>query len=100
MTQGLKWYNKECPDDMKVQEWERNIYHWSDIDNLLDLLTGLADAVLFEHLDQRVRLQDDVKALLGACPPQTGIGQAAIITAFSKEEIAKYMELKETELWL
>jgi len=83
---------------MREYDWKRNPYEWSDVNQLMDLLTGLADAVLFEHLDQRLRLQNDIKALLGTCPPQTGIGQAAIITSFSQEELAKYLELQKTGL--
>ena len=89
LVQGLKCYNKECPDDMSVSDWKRNPYEWSDINKLMDLLTGFADAVLFEHLDQRFRLQSDIKALLGTYTPQTGIGLASIMVGLAHEELQK-----------
>ena len=100
LAKGLKWYKRDCPEDMRSSGWKRNPYDWKDIEKLMELLTGLADAVLFEHLDQRFRLQNDIKALLGTYPPQTGIGQASIMVGFSHEELAQYLQLaKKATKW-
>ena len=82
------------PSRYEIVGLAKNIYDENDINNVMDLLKGLADAVLLEHLSQRLRLTKDIQALLGNCAPETGIGHAAIKTSLAERDFTVHAELQ------
>ena len=60
----------------------------------MELLTGLADAVLLEHFKQILRLGEDIKLVLGNHAPQTCIGYAAVRTSVAHKDFEEYTKLR------
>ena len=94
LDEGLRAYNRQRPHDMTQCDWRNTFYDEQDLKRVMDLLTGLADAVLFEHLSQRLRLTKDIQLLLGNHAPETGIGHAASKTSLAERDFTVYAELQ------
>ena len=79
LTHGDAQCNNACPAELDERTWRaRGYFQTRDIQNFLDAMAGVQDAVLLGHLRQKVKVVEDIKECMKHCAPTQGLSKALI----------------------
>ena len=94
LTDGDAQYNSACPAELDERTWRpRGYFQTRDIQNIMDAMAGVQDAVLLGHLRQKVKVVQDIKERMKHYAPTQGLSKALVYLTISSSEIDIYGDL-------
>ena len=101
LTDGAAQYNNACPAELDERTWRAGGYFQTrDIQNIMDAMAGVQDAVLLDHLRQKVKVVEDIKECMKHYAPMQGLSKALIYLTISSSEMDIYAQLSRGDQYM